>query len=221
MTFPNGGRRHGHAQHDLRRHHRSSSTRRRRRRPSPPWLRWRTRASSTTPSATGSPTSGIFVLQCGDPTGTGSGGPGYTIPDENLPKAGADGAALLPRRHASPWPTAAAEHRRQPVLPRLPGHPARPELQPVRHHDAGLAEGRPRDRQGGHRAVDPTCTTAPQRAGVVDQQCDGDRCTVCRGRPCHRPPLAPPETYGRVEPDGTVWVRTSSGEVRVGPVPGR
>lgn len=25
---------------------------------------------------------GIFVLQCGDPSGTGSGGPGYTIPDE-------------------------------------------------------------------------------------------------------------------------------------------
>jgi peptidyl-prolyl cis-trans isomerase B (cyclophilin B) len=33
-------------------------------------------------------TSGIFVLQCGDPTATGSGGPGFTIPDENLPKAG-------------------------------------------------------------------------------------------------------------------------------------
>ncbi|MGH9127943.1 MAG: peptidylprolyl isomerase [Acidimicrobiales bacterium] len=29
-------------------------------------------------------TSGIYVLQCGDPTGTGAGGPGYTIPDENL-----------------------------------------------------------------------------------------------------------------------------------------
>ncbi|MFD8600298.1 peptidylprolyl isomerase [Kitasatospora sp. NPDC059646] len=29
-------------------------------------------------------TDGIFVLQCGDPTGTGSGGPGYEIPDENL-----------------------------------------------------------------------------------------------------------------------------------------
>lgn len=26
--------------------------------------------------------SGIAVLQCGDPTGTGTGGPGYTIPDE-------------------------------------------------------------------------------------------------------------------------------------------
>jgi peptidyl-prolyl cis-trans isomerase B (cyclophilin B) len=29
-------------------------------------------------------TQGIYVLQCGDPTGTGAGGPGYTIPDENL-----------------------------------------------------------------------------------------------------------------------------------------
>jgi peptidyl-prolyl cis-trans isomerase B (cyclophilin B) len=29
-------------------------------------------------------TNGIYVLQCGDPTGSGSGGPGYTIPDENL-----------------------------------------------------------------------------------------------------------------------------------------
>ena len=27
-------------------------------------------------------TSGIYVLQCGDPTATGTGGPGYTIPDE-------------------------------------------------------------------------------------------------------------------------------------------
>jgi peptidyl-prolyl cis-trans isomerase B (cyclophilin B) len=40
-------------------------------------------------------TAGIYVLQCGDPTGTGSGGPGYTLPDENLTglgKAGADGS---------------------------------------------------------------------------------------------------------------------------------
>ncbi|MDQ0989821.1 peptidylprolyl isomerase [Streptomyces sp. V3I7] len=29
-------------------------------------------------------TNGIYVLQCGDPTASGSGGPGYTIPDENL-----------------------------------------------------------------------------------------------------------------------------------------
>ncbi|WEO98555.1 peptidylprolyl isomerase [Streptomyces sp. FXJ1.172] len=29
-------------------------------------------------------TTGIYVLQCGDPQGTGMGGPGYTLPDENL-----------------------------------------------------------------------------------------------------------------------------------------
>ncbi|MEU0545214.1 peptidylprolyl isomerase [Nocardia sp. NPDC005978] len=29
-------------------------------------------------------TEGIFVLQCGDPTGTGTGGPGYKFVDENL-----------------------------------------------------------------------------------------------------------------------------------------
>ncbi|MEU0372783.1 peptidylprolyl isomerase [Streptomyces sp. NPDC006283] len=39
-------------------------------------------------------TQGIFVLQCGDPKGDGTGGPEYTIPDENLNglgKPGADG----------------------------------------------------------------------------------------------------------------------------------
>ncbi|HKX68391.1 MAG TPA: peptidylprolyl isomerase [Intrasporangium sp.] len=33
-------------------------------------------------------TEGIFVLQCGDPTGTGSGGPGYTFGIENAPSDG-------------------------------------------------------------------------------------------------------------------------------------
>ncbi len=32
-------------------------------------------------------TSGIFVLQCGDPANAGTGGPGYQIKDENLDKA--------------------------------------------------------------------------------------------------------------------------------------
>ena len=30
----------------------------------------------------------IFVLQCGDPTATGSGDPGYSFDDENLPAPG-------------------------------------------------------------------------------------------------------------------------------------
>jgi peptidyl-prolyl cis-trans isomerase B (cyclophilin B) len=37
-------------------------------------------------------TSGIYVLQCGDPTGTGSGGPGYQFQDENLNYFGAAGS---------------------------------------------------------------------------------------------------------------------------------
>jgi peptidyl-prolyl cis-trans isomerase B (cyclophilin B) len=43
--------------------------------------------------------SGIYVLQCGDPTGQGSGGPGFTIPDENLSafgKAASDGSVTYP-----------------------------------------------------------------------------------------------------------------------------
>ena len=33
-------------------------------------------------------TAGIFVLQCGDPTAKGTGGPGFSYPDENLPLEG-------------------------------------------------------------------------------------------------------------------------------------
>jgi peptidyl-prolyl cis-trans isomerase B (cyclophilin B) len=39
----------------------------------------------------------FFVLQCGDPTGTGAGGPTYRFADENLPTAGPSGAAVYQR----------------------------------------------------------------------------------------------------------------------------
>jgi peptidyl-prolyl cis-trans isomerase B (cyclophilin B) len=44
---------------------------------------------------------GTYVLQCGDPNGTGTGGPGYTFPDENL--AGATyGAGVVAMANAGP-----------------------------------------------------------------------------------------------------------------------
>jgi peptidyl-prolyl cis-trans isomerase B (cyclophilin B) len=42
-------------------------------------------------------TSGIKVLQCGDPTGTGTGGPSYGFGNEYVPKAGANGQATYKR----------------------------------------------------------------------------------------------------------------------------
>jgi peptidyl-prolyl cis-trans isomerase B (cyclophilin B) len=42
-------------------------------------------------------TEGIKVLQCGDPTGTGTGGPAYGFGNENVPKAGNSGQATYKR----------------------------------------------------------------------------------------------------------------------------
>jgi peptidyl-prolyl cis-trans isomerase B (cyclophilin B) len=42
-------------------------------------------------------TSGIKVLQCGDPSGTGTGGPAYGFANENVPKPGSGGQATYQR----------------------------------------------------------------------------------------------------------------------------
>ncbi len=41
-------------------------------------------------------TAGFYVLQCGDPTGTGNGNVGYQLADENLPKANKSGQGTYP-----------------------------------------------------------------------------------------------------------------------------
>ena len=71
-------------------------------------------------------TSGIYVLQCGDPTGTGTGGPGYKFNDENLAGATYPAATVA-------MANAGAEHQRQPVLPRLQEHVACRLVHAVRH----------------------------------------------------------------------------------------
>ncbi len=49
-------------------------------------------------------TAGIFVLQCGDPSGNGTGGPGFALPDENLPIEGPNNypAGTLAMANAGP-----------------------------------------------------------------------------------------------------------------------
>ena len=43
-----------------------------------------------------------FMIQGGDPTGTGTGGPGYTFEDEFVPSLSFDGAGLLAMANAGP-----------------------------------------------------------------------------------------------------------------------
>ncbi|HLL68489.1 MAG TPA: peptidylprolyl isomerase [Micromonosporaceae bacterium] len=49
-------------------------------------------------------TNGLFVLQCGDPSATGKGGPTYTFADENLPQAPAVPSADPSASPAAPAP---------------------------------------------------------------------------------------------------------------------
>jgi peptidyl-prolyl cis-trans isomerase B (cyclophilin B) len=52
---------------------------------------------------------GGYVLQCGDPSGTGSGGPGYRYADENLPEPlPSDSASASPSTDPSADPSASA-----------------------------------------------------------------------------------------------------------------
>ncbi len=56
-------------------------------------------------------TAGTFLLQCGDPTGDGSGGPGYTSIDENIPTPNVTPSATAgtdPSATATPAATASA-----------------------------------------------------------------------------------------------------------------
>ena len=66
-----------------------------------------------------------FMDQTGDPTGLGTGGPGYTIPDENPPKA-ATGTTQYPLGSVAMANTGQPQHGWQPVLHRRRARRASP-----------------------------------------------------------------------------------------------
>ena len=107
-------RRHPHVRRHARdqlRQHQDRARRGRRRRPSTPSSCAPTQGYYNDTPCHRLTTEGIFVLQCGDPTGNGQGGPGYQIPDENLPEDGPDnyprGTVAMAER-AARTPTAAS-----------------------------------------------------------------------------------------------------------------
>ena len=99
-------------------------------------------------------TDNIFVLQCGDPTGSGSGGPGYQFGVENAPADGKYPAGTVAMANAG------SGQQRQPVLPGLQGHRAAGpgRVHDLRHDHQGTrrrAEGRGRRRRGRRRRRRP------------------------------------------------------------------
>ena len=140
-------------------------------------------------------TQGIYVLQCGDPTGTGSGGPGYEFADENLTGATYP-AGTVAMANAGP------EHQRQPVLLRLEGHPAVARVHPVRPGDRwpGRAE---EDRCRRRRRPERSRRRVPDPVHRVPQRADPAPPVVV----AHRNGPDRPRPAGLRGPAGIAWVR--------------
>ena len=99
---------------------------------------------------------GLSVLQCGDPTGKGTGGPGYGFVNEyptnqyRPDDPALQSPVVYPRGTLAMANTGAPGLQRQPVLPGLQGFAAAPELHRVRH-DRRDGSGDPRQDRRGRR----------------------------------------------------------------------
>ena len=92
-----------------------------------------------------------FMIQGGDPTGTGRGGPGYQFADEFHPELQFDKPYLLAMANAGPrhQRVAVLHHGRQDAAPEPASHDLR------RGCRLRVAEGRRRHRHHGHRPQRP------------------------------------------------------------------
>ena len=127
-------------------------------------------------------TQGIFVLQCGDPTGTGSGGPGYAFDDE------------LTGQETYPAGTLAMANSGQDTngsqfFPRVRRHVAATQLHGVREDRPARSPGHRGRRQGGHHG-------RWARRGAQGGR--GHHVGIQEGREAPRPGPARPRTRSRV-----------------------
>ena len=101
-----------------------------------------------------------FMVQMGDPTGTGRGGPGYKFGDEFHPELRFDRPYLLAMANAGPGHQrlAVLHHGRPDAAPEQPAH----DLRPGRRR--GVGEGRRLDRQHADRPGRPSAGGRGHRA---------------------------------------------------------
>ena len=76
-------------------------------------------------------TQGLYVLQCGDPTATGSGGPNFTYGDENLPTATVNNYPAAPSNAKSSTPRKGSSSKESVVKVSTISHSARNTTTPA------------------------------------------------------------------------------------------
>ena len=163
-------------------------------------------------------TEGINVLQCGDPTATGTGGPGFELPDENLPAE--DGvnypAGTVAMANAGPGTSGSQFFLVYEDTTLPPNYTIWGEVSSgldIVDEDRRGRRGRGRHRRhprGTHRDRDRGL------AGGIAPGPDHGRGTMT-GTGLRRGTRMTEHAYGRVDDDGTVYVRRPDGqEVAVG-----